>query len=76
MTAATSKIRYANKTLEEKHQQQVRNDQQGTAARPRVEKQAPPADGGRESGNEHATQAEQATTESGLADDVEGAGGR
>ena len=71
---ATSKIRYADKALEEKHQKQVEDQESTDAANPRSTTQAPDAkgSGGREFGNQHTTQAENATTESGLADDVPG----
>lgn len=78
MAVATSKIRYANPDLEKKHQQQV-DEQKNHQAQPEAKKAGEGSGkpgstsasvSGREFGNDHATQAENATTESGLADDL------
>lgn len=78
MAAATSKIRYANPDLEKQHQQQV-DEQKNQQVQPEADKpaqepgqprSAAPTVSGREFGNDHATQAENATTEAGLADDL------
>ena len=61
--APTSKIRYENPELQKKHEEQTQAQ--------KTTKQQPGSGetGGRELGNEHDTQAENATEESGLADD-------
>ena len=69
--AATSKIRYANKDLEKKHQENVDQQKQPGEGKPRLVPSSsdPKGVSGREFGNDHPTQEENATNESGITDD-------